>query len=211
MDRIDAGRTCIEVELPGCSTCLLEQNDNRQPKGMLMIRKVFWFMVGMGLAQLLWLSGAHAASIGVHGGVTNPHSECDGNTCLDPGYITGLSVDQTWSWTEHIGLRYGVSLWYLDFSKADRETVNDPRENKRSDTDIILTGTLKPSVTIFKKYSVFPIIGAGVDTSGEVYTVLGGGADVKVYKSLHVELQATAMKAKCTWHRTTTLGLRYEW
>jgi hypothetical protein len=154
----------------------------------------------------------HAAeySVGIHGGQTNPHSECDGGSCLDLGYAVGVSVDRTWEWTDSFSLRYGLNAWYMDFSASDRETSSSPRTNTRAQRDLLATGTLKPTLTLFERYSIFPILGAGIDTSGETYTVLGGGVDVRVYKRLHVEAQSQAMKAKCTWHRVTTLGLRLD-
>lgn len=173
------------------------------------MKKMFWFMVGVGLAQLLWLSVASAASVGVHGGYTNPHSDCDGGSCLDPGPAFGLSVENTWKYNENFGVRYGMTGWRMDFSKSNRDTSSSPRHNTRGQVDYILTTNFKPSVTLFGKYTFFPQAGMGIDTSGEVYTVLGGGVDVRVYDNLHLELQSTGMKAKCTWHRVTTIGVRY--
>jgi hypothetical protein len=149
-------------------------------------------------------------SVGIHGGQTNPHSECDGGSCLDLGYAVGVSVDRTWEWTDNFSLRYGLNAWYTDFSASDRETASEQRTNTRPQRDFLVTGTMKPTLTVFERYSIFPILGAGVDTSGETYTVLGGGVDVRMYKQLHVEAQSQAMKAKCTWHRVTTLGLRLD-
>lgn len=149
-------------------------------------------------------------SVGIHGGQTNPHSECDDDSCLDIGYATSVSLDRTWEWTDNFSLRYGINAWYMDFSASDRETSSSKRTNTRGQSDFIFTGTLKPSLTVFERYSIFPILGAGVDTSGEVYTVLGGGADVRLYKGLHAEVQSQAMKSNCTWHRVSTIGLRLE-
>lgn len=149
-------------------------------------------------------------SVGIHGGQTNPHSECDGGSCLDLGYAAGISLDRTWELNETVSLRYGVTAWYMDFSAADRETASSKRTNIRPQRDYMATATLKPTLTVLERYSIFPILGAGVDTSGELYTVMGGGADVRLYKGLHIEAQTQAMKAKCTWHRVMTLGLRYE-
>ncbi len=160
---------------------------------------------------VLFASPSYAQySVGVHGGQTNPHSECDGGSCLDLGYAVGVSFDRTWEWTNNFSLRYGLNAWYMDFSASDRETSKSPRTNTRGQKDLLATGTIKPTLTLFERYSIFPIIGAGIDTSGEAYTVIGGGADVRVYKQLHVEAQSQAMKANCTWHRVTTLGLRLD-
>jgi hypothetical protein len=174
------------------------------------MKKLFWFLVGIGISQLLWLTVAYGASVGVHGGYTNPHSDCDGDSCLDPGYGIGVSVEDDWSFNEHFGIRYGVTGWRFDFSKADRDTSSSPRHNVKGQVDYILTGTVKPSVTLYG-ISLYPTAGVGMDTSGELYTVLGGGIDAKVYGNWHIELQSQAVKAKCTWHRTTTIGVRYVW
>ncbi len=168
------------------------------------------WVVALVATTVLFLSPvAHAQySVGIHGGQTNPHSECDSGSCLDTGIATGVSVDRTWEWTDNFSLRYGFNAWYMDFSTSDRETSEAKRTNTRSQSDFILTGTMKPTLTVYDRYSIFPILGAGIDTSGEAYTVLGGGADVRLYKGLHAEVQSQAMKSKCTWHRVTTVGLR---
>jgi len=155
------------------------------------------------LASTLW-------SIGLGGGVTSPHSECDGNTCLDPGTVSYVSVERNTKAHPNFSLRYGLTLSYIDFTKADRDTAESPRHNVRGDSDLILHSTFKPTLTLFERYSFCPHAGMGIDTSGEVYTVLGGGIDVRVYKRLHLEIQGNAIKSKCTWHRTSTIGVRYE-
>jgi len=149
-------------------------------------------------------------SIGLGGGVTNPHSDCDGNTCLDPGPTAYVSVERTNRFTDNLSLRYGVALSYMDFTKADRETKSDRRENIRGDRDLILSGRVKPQLTLMDRYSLYPVLGLGLDTSSEVYTELGAGVDVRLYKGLHLQVETAGMKAKCTWHRTSTIGVRYE-
>ena len=157
-------------------------------------------MLIMGLA--VW-------SFGMQGGITNPHSECDGKSCLDNGTAIGVSAERIWTLNDHLKLRYGFTGWFMDFTEADRETSSDPMENRRGDNDLILTGLLKPSV-VWGRISAFPVLGMGIDTDKETYGVLGFGVDVRVYKNLHIEALSTAMRAKCTWHRTSTIGLRYE-
>jgi len=149
-------------------------------------------------------------SIGLGGGVTNPHSDCDGNTCLDPGPTAYVSVERTNRFTDNLSLRYGVTLSYMDFTKADRETSSSPRHNRRSDSDLIFSAQVKPQLTLFHRYTLFPVVGLGTDTSSEVYTELGAGVDVRLYKGLHLQVETAGMKAKCTWHRTSTIGVRYE-
>lgn len=157
------------------------------------------------------IAGSNALTLSY--GETSPHSENDGGSCLDGGWVGSLSYDKRiLSYGEdRMALTLGGTLWHMDYTESDRDEKGDKRTNTHRRTDNIITADARVHVRVWRlRPFVRGSMGFQVGSDYDPYHALYVGLNLKFTKSLSIEAYWTELSNNSTWHRLKIIGLRYE-
>lgn len=157
----------------------------------------------------------------IRGGRDRPHSEADGDSCLNDGTVLNISYSRTivkynpfFSGTVHkpFFVDTGVDYFRLNYSKSDRENVNSPRTNTRDRRDNMLGIHAKPGVTL-GILTLYATVNVATDFKNSyLYYGYGGGFSVRLYKNVSLDISRVRFYSENHYHKLNTMvGITYSW
>ena len=176
---------------------------------MRLTSKIFWFVLGMLLAQLLWVYAgpSSAASLSLGGGQVNPHSYSN-QYALDKGWHFSASLEDVYAeddvWNVNVGLLYVASHY------KRRNNFGDQKRRSQDSHLVALYG--KTYYHLTDHIRPFVMAGAGVNFTGATKPsgLLGGGFSFVVNRDWSIEGSFLYVWDNTKVYRMPSISLRYE-